>query len=165
MPCSAKKATEFSNRYLVLLIVGILDMGNEKQVYLLHYVFIPRINQVIESFTVGWNNHPIRTEKNWCQNKLWTNGMLDPDNNELVQVNELHNAGHSNIDFLEWYGMDWNSPSPFDDGLSTVEVDDVCCPFNDGVIEQLEQFDTLKDSASFGIDIYLEMFSLLEGNM
>ena len=41
--------------------LGFLDIGNEVQKFILHYVFLPRINHVIKSFMRGWNNHTLRS--------------------------------------------------------------------------------------------------------
>ena len=90
----------------------------------LHYVFLPRINRVIESFTSGWNDHQLRTEHNWSPNRIWNNGMIDRRNRNQHQIAEIFEADISQDD-LEWFGMDWGAPTPFDDGLSTVEVCDV----------------------------------------
>lgn len=45
----------------------LLDPMNEKHLYALHYVFIPRINRALSEFRHGWNHHPIRTSHHsWC---------------------------------------------------------------------------------------------------
>ena len=40
---------------------GILDPINERQVFALHYVFVPRINRSIDEFRQSWNHHRMRT--------------------------------------------------------------------------------------------------------
>lgn len=39
----------------------LLNPLEEKHLFALHYVFIPRINEALASFVAGWNSHPIRT--------------------------------------------------------------------------------------------------------
>ena len=56
---------------------GILQQGNVLQKYILHLVFLPRINRAIESFVLAWNHHPVGTERNWTPLQMWINGMLD----------------------------------------------------------------------------------------
>ena len=44
---------------------GLLDVTNPLHLFVLHYVYLPRINAAIDSFVESWNKHPIRTERNW----------------------------------------------------------------------------------------------------
>ena len=64
--------------------------------YVLHYIFLPRINAVLDSFVDMWNHHPTRTEKNWLLLRIWTNGMMDLCNNNRQHIAEcqqnLHNV-------------------------------------------------------------------------
>ena len=53
-----------------------LDPLNETDVYCLHYVFVPRINNVLSEFMVAWNNHKLSTEHNSTPNQLFLRGML-----------------------------------------------------------------------------------------
>ena len=104
---------------------GILQRESRVHMFILHYVFQPRINRAIESFVHAWNNHPMRTEWNWSPIQMWTNGMVD-----------IRNRGHTGsismadeqIDDLECYGYDPDAPTPTDDGLSFVDVDDIELP-------------------------------------
>lgn len=138
---------------------GILNMDTDLHVFILHYVFLPRINRVITSFTAGWNNHPLRTERNWSPNRIWNNGMIDRRNRSQHQVAELFDTDGT-LEDLEWYGMDWAGPTPNDDGLSTVEVDDVNFEIAENILQTLNSIDPLRDSTCYGIDIYLEALAL-----
>ncbi len=44
--------------------------------FCLHYVFKPRINNPIRLFKHGWNHHKLRTERNRTQMQLYTEGMF-----------------------------------------------------------------------------------------
>lgn len=134
-------------------------MDTDLHVFILHYVFLPRINRVITSFTAGWNNHPLRTERNWSPNRIWNNGMIDRRNRNQHQVAELFDTDGT-LEDLEWYGMDWAGPTPNDDGLSTVEVDDVNFEIAENILQTLNSIDPLRDSTCYGIDIYLEALAL-----
>ena len=57
--------------------------------YVLHFIYLSRINRIIESFKVSWNNHPLQTEKNWSPVRLWTSGFLDLRNRNLQYIAEL----------------------------------------------------------------------------
>lgn len=41
-----------------------LDPDDEVHMFALQYVFMPRNNKALVSFTAQWNNHPLRTEGN-----------------------------------------------------------------------------------------------------
>ena len=65
------------------------------------------------------------------------------------------------VEDLEWYGFDPYAPRPHDDGLSTVELDDVDIDNEDDVITILRNsIDPLAVSNSFGIDLYMKALSL-----
>ena len=38
---------------------GVLDPDNEVDLYVLHCVFMPRINKSLGEFTRAWNMHPV----------------------------------------------------------------------------------------------------------
>lgn len=56
---------------------GYLDVTYNVHMFCLHYVFQPRINQHLERFSNGWDNHPIRTARNRTPNQLWISGLLE----------------------------------------------------------------------------------------
>ena len=59
------------------------------------------------------------------------------------------------------YGFDPYAPKPHDDGLSTVELDDVDIDNEDDVITILRnRLDPLAVSNSFGIHLYMKALSL-----
>ena len=135
---------------------GIFQPGNRTHMFILHYVFLPRINKAIESFVHAWNHHPMRTERNWSPIQMWTNGMVDIRNRGRTGAISLVNE---QVDDLEWYGYDPDAPTPTDDGLSIVDVDDVELP--DVELDVLSHINPLGHSDSFGIDLYEEALALI----
>lgn len=55
---------------------GILDATSELDLFILHYVFQPRIAMSLEEFTVQWNYHGIRTVGHNSPLALWSYGMV-----------------------------------------------------------------------------------------
>jgi len=55
--------SQFYYTFQAMETQGILNMDDPRHVFVLHFVFLPRINEVIEQFSKGWNRHPLRTEK------------------------------------------------------------------------------------------------------
>ena len=143
--------------------IGLLDCENATHKYILHYVFLPRINYVLSSFVSSWNNHPLRTERNWSPLKIWTNGMMDRRNHHITHIAEIQgSSSDDSIDNLTWYGMDWSAPSPMDDGLSIVVLDDLNSPLTENQNELISNIDPIALSSSFGIDIYTMCLELVE---
>ena len=128
--------------------------------FILRYVYLPIINRVIESFVIGWNNHPLRTMKNWSPEKIWTNGMIDLRNRGLHQVSEIQDDIDA-IDNIQFYGVDWHAPNPTDDGLSYVNVEAIECPFDEQTLQELTLINPLQESDRYGIDIFLNCLDLV----
>ena len=137
---------------------GVLNISNVLHKFVLHFVFTPRINKALLSFVSAWNNHPIRTERNWSPTQIWSNGMIDMRNQNRNCTDDPANFS----DDLDWYGYDGSAPRPSDDGLSTVEVEDLDHDFPDDVVEQLKNtVDPCQDSNDFGMDIYLRALDVM----
>ena len=139
---------------------GVLNRENDIHLFVLHFVFLPRINRGLERLTSAWNNHPIRTERNWSPLQIWTNGMVDIRNNSIAAVSDFHHG--TAIDDLEWFGYDPDAPAPGDDGLSFVQVEDVNFDLPEIVLQELvREVDPLEYSDSFGIDVYQKALSTI----
>ena len=50
---------------------GILDILDNVHLYILHYVFIPRINRSLDEFFQQMNNHPVSSENNQSPLQMW----------------------------------------------------------------------------------------------
>ena len=55
---------------------GKLNPLNEVKIFCLHFVFLPRIQQTLDSFVESWNNHCISTENNFTPNQLFIRGAI-----------------------------------------------------------------------------------------
>ena len=55
---------------------GLLDPVDEVDLFSLHLVFVPRINQQLQSFKAAYCRHKLRTEHNHTPLQLWTRGIL-----------------------------------------------------------------------------------------
>jgi hypothetical protein len=139
---------------------GLLQRGSRLHMFILHYVFLPRINRAIESFVQAWNHHPMRTERNWSPIQMWTNGMVDIRHRSRTGSISV---ADNQVDDLEWYGYDPNAPTPTDDGLSIVDVDNVDLPDIDLAV--ISHINPLAHSDSFGIDIYEQALASINERM
>ena len=59
---------------------GLLDPDSERDIFVLHCVYLPMLQHSLQEFATAWNRHPMRTEHNWSPRKIWFNGMCDPLN-------------------------------------------------------------------------------------
>ena len=134
-------------------------MDSPEHVYVLHRIFLPRINNVLEQLTLGWNKHPLRTAQNWSPEQIWVNGMNDQINRSQLQIADLHVDSLLQED-LDWYGCDPDAPAPIEN-LSHVEVEDIQCPLNNDQLAVLNTVDVLENSDSYGIDIYMQALAVV----
>ncbi|XP_049434804.1 uncharacterized protein LOC125890278 isoform X3 [Epinephelus fuscoguttatus] len=66
---------------------GFLELSNIAHLFSCHYAFLPRLQASLDTFSSGWDNHPLRTEGNLTPNQLWEMGsiqdaMEEPENAE-----------------------------------------------------------------------------------
>lgn len=54
---------------------GILDHENEVHLWCLHFVFLPVVNNHLQSWRQAWIHHPLRTERNMSPMQLWVKGL------------------------------------------------------------------------------------------
>lgn len=142
---------------------GLLDVTNPLHLFVLHYVYLPRINAAIDSFVEAWNKHPIRTERNWSPEQIWSNGMIDRVNGRLTAVADVRSEANISGHEHEWYGFDPDAPPPPDDGLSTVQVNEVDLNLPDNIISRLSnEINPLGNSSAFAIDIFQRALEFLE---
>ena len=82
-------------------------------------------------------------------------------NHSLVGISDIAESG-GDVDDLQWYGYDPFARTPSDDGLSTVEVEDVNIDLPTDTLTLLRQnIDPLQHSDSFAIDLFQNGLLLL----
>lgn len=134
---------------------GVLDLDNELHLFVLHHVFLKRINSSLSEFKALYNDHRLSTEKNWTPNQIWHNGMLNP-NNPLSFPDGLD----ENIGDAEYFGEDPTAPFPYStENNVTIE------PLNiDNQRELAELIDNRLDvnRPSSEMDVYIETLEFLK---
>lgn len=120
---------------------GHLDVLNEVDMYCLHRVYLQRINHSLISFAETWNNHPISTEHNNTPNQLFIEGALRQSESPVPTTNSSAHSVPMSRDHVQ---VPRCSFSP----CSLLE-------------QQLDQVDIMRDSDSFGIDIYREVVRIV----
>ena len=72
-----KMVSEYYRRLFYFLESHLLlDPIGEVDLFSLHFVFIPRINNSLSQFRASWNNHKLSTEGQKTPNQLYILGML-----------------------------------------------------------------------------------------
>ena len=135
---------------------GYLNPVNERHLFALHYVFLPRIQRSLSLFHEGWNSHGIRTEHNRTPNQLFTSGAL-----------QLRNAGLIALDFFEAvspdYGVQEDGSSVEESTADGVHVPRISIQLGQSHFEQLqESIDPLQNCQNYGIDIFLTTLQFLD---
>lgn len=65
---------------------GYLNISDPIHLFVLHYVFTPRINYALTEFKLASNLRPVRTEHNWTPVRMWTNGMAAHNGADVAVV-------------------------------------------------------------------------------
>ena len=133
--------------------VGALDPTNEADLFALHYVFLPRINLSLATFTSAWNNHPLSTEN-----------YLTP-----LHIYKAYSQGSQLFDEVidpDLYGHDPNEPHTSADEEESVVVPPTNIPLSQSSIEQLNTvINPMQDCDDFGKQLFLDtvqqLFSLM----
>ncbi|CAB1427207.1 unnamed protein product [Pleuronectes platessa] len=128
---------------------GFLSIDNITHLFCCHFVFLPRLQDDLDTFRSGWDNHPIRTESQMTPNQLW---MLGRAHHPIPEPEDM------DIPDIEWE----NSGLPHDDHSSII-VPDADCPLTDEQITSLgDAVNPRAASQSFGCDIYIATVQFCE---
>ena len=101
---------------------SLLNIENPTDLFALHLTFIPRINLALREYMEAFNHHKVRTANHWSPYQMWVNGMLNKENPLL------HGQLDEDPNDLEFYGVDPDGPSPFEDSNNNVFVPPVTLP-------------------------------------
>ena len=134
---------------------GVLDIENEVDLFCLHYVYLPRIQESLQVFKQGWNHHALSTECGWSPMQLFTAYSL-----ENPYFNDPHIDDQS-------YGVDSDSDDIEDDSEREVNVPETSSPLSDENMGALRmEINPLQESNVYGADLYIStivlVFALLQ---
>ena len=121
---------------------GILDPSDDTDLFLLHCVYLPRINKSLHDFARAWNLHPMRTERNWSPRQIMFNS--------LIRESDIQN----NVDMPFDFGIDYEGPVP-DEEMGTVEIPETVVPLDEDDLQEL--LDTI-DTETFFDDLGMQHF-------
>ena len=96
----------YKNVFWSLESDGILNPLNDVDLYCLHFIFLPRINQTLSEFMESWNNHGLSTEANMTPTQLYFEGLnyvaqesddSSSANVDATTVSELPHGEHMHV--------------------------------------------------------------------
>ena len=145
-------SSPYADCFYELEDAGALNPSNDAA---LHLVFLPRINDSLDKFKLGWNNHKISTENNLSPLQLYT---AYAQGSNLFEDDDVDQ---------EMYGRDLVQED--DDGddeneLDTNEVTVPCTsiPLSPASVEQLSHtINPVADCNDFGKQFYFDTVELL----
>lgn len=54
---------------------GSFDVNSDIDMFSLHYVFLLKIQRSLHAFQIGWNNHPMHSERGLSPEQQWVQGL------------------------------------------------------------------------------------------
>ena len=141
----------------------MLDVDNEIDMFCLHYVYLPRINAAVGEFKEAFNNHSVRTERNWSPYRMWINGMISRDRQNSVANFAMNNERQLNEMELMTYGIDPDEVSRVESSDEDRPVEVITVP--ELSLDILDRITTLVDplgtSDELGVDLYMRAKEIL----
>ena len=127
---------------------SLLDPLNERDIFVLHYVFVPRINQALTNFQDGWNHHGIRTSGHLSPQQLFTEGALRLHSSRLVALDFFDNISST-------FGTSDDDPMP---PIEIIIIPETHFYLEPALFEQLKRtINPLEQSENYGIDIFISV--------
>lgn len=150
----------FKNIFLHLKQIGLLSRTNDIDLFALHFVYIPRINNALAQFIETFNNHGLSTVRGLSPHQLWISGILQHHSSNFSGVRGV--IDDSMPADLAMYGDDPDAPLPQGDNPSGVEVAPISLNVPDHIILILqESFHPEEEDGNQGINVYFQVRQFL----
>lgn len=149
--------TIFTLLFLFMEGNNLLDPGSDNDMFALHYVFLPRVQRLLDRFVQRFTMHSVSTERNRTPRQLWASGCLSNFNSPNAGICDMFDP--YTPENVEMYGHDPDAPLPDpEDDQSGVEVATINLELSEDVQSALNQnFNPLLEDNNFGIDVYLQV--------
>ena len=133
--------------------ISVLDVDDEKDLFCLIFVFLPRINTALREFKEAYNRHSIRTERGWSPYRMWVNGMINRDLQNSTAVRDVMNVAN-----IQLFGIDPGETHASEE--IEINIPEVGLNIPDEEKENIlsilrEQCDPLAICDDYGVGIYL----------
>ena len=133
---------------------GILNVEDPIQLFALHTIFIPKVNNSLREFSEAFNNHTVSTEGNLTLYQIWMNGMMHA-NNPLA-----HGDVDGEPDDIQLHRYDPEGPSPSEE-YNNVVVEPMSLDNRHSIESHvLDVADSPTQSTQLRIDLYIQALDL-----
>ncbi|KAL3882057.1 hypothetical protein ACJMK2_028432 [Sinanodonta woodiana] len=130
--------------------LGLLSSLDELDLFVLHFVFLPRIQRSLDEFCNQWNYHGLSSVGHQSHLALWIQGALL----------HLDNIGHDPIN-METFGVDHTGPIGEIETENNVQVPFINVLLNPDALNHLQTLcDPLSDDGNHGINHFLNVKSV-----
>jgi hypothetical protein len=125
-----KATSPFVSLFKEMQLQGLLDTANEVDIFALHLVFLPRIQNALDRYISMWNHHKIRTARNMSPELLFKIGV--------AKVN--YKVVNLTAELLEWYGVEIDEETEeTEEEMEGVPVEEPRLPVNDVEYSTLQE--------------------------
>ena len=152
----------FSNLFYYMEDHNLLNALDNVQLFALHFVYLPRINQSLSEFRLQYNHHPLRTARNQSPLQIYHEGVLQFS---------THTGPRSIIEGQvpdPLYGVDEEAPLPASQSGSddnTVEVVSPANPLQHGDHQRLiADVDPTEDDGQHGVALYVRVLEFVRNH-
>lgn len=119
-----------------------LDPTSDVDLFCLHYIYVPKINNALKMFTDGWNSHALTTEHSMTPSHMFTAGTL-MSGRGLVLPSDFDSTDVADLVDLE-----------------AITVPCTNCPLNH---QQLDQLEALVEAGSHDENYEIELYNDVRG--
>ena len=151
--------TVFTSLFLFMEARHILDPTCECDMLALHYVFLPRVQRLLDRFTQRFNFHSVSTERNRTPRQLWASGCLRNFNSPNAGIRDVLDTDNSIPEDMDMYGHDPDAPLPDpqedEEGVVIANIDFELLEEANAALTQ--NFTPLMEDNNYGIEIYLQV--------
>lgn len=141
----------FHSLFYYMEAIGVFNPSSDSDLFVLHSVFLPRINIALHEFALAWNLHPMRTMQNWSPRKVFYSSA--PDDSSASGIQDM--TDNIPLDALVSYGVDRSL-------ILQVDTDNIVdIPTTPLLISPelhqrfLDSFDPLQEREDYGIGLYV----------
>ena len=142
----------YSVAFYTLEDEGVLDIDNEVDLFCLHYIYIPHIQDSLQAFKQACNHHALSTEGNWSHMQLFTAYSLG---------NPLFDSNDQQVD-IQSYGIDLNVDGIKEESQTEVSVSEITYTLtNEAMLMLRSSINPRQASNSYGVDLFMNTVALV----
>ena len=142
----------------------LLDLNSETDLFALHHIYIPRINQNLSMFKSSWNNHKLSSENNRTPNQLYILGMLALHGSDHTAVKDFFEEG--NVNPVEYGVSIPDVAEPSVENINDVVVPEVITGMSENCLAHINaEINPLERDGNHGINLYIKTKNIIQQNM